>query len=97
MKTFIKGTFRLAQNVKDLESYENAHRAALESIIDFANHNDISVTFGTMDDDSYAVEYRIVKKNHTVCNNVLTDLKAKLRSEWGKITNLFQAAGDYLG
>ena len=97
MKSFIKGTIELDRNVHDLVEYENARRAAIQDLIDFADGTGLEFQLGTSEDDIYMIQYEIIGKTYTYCNGILVELKAKLRETWRKIKVVFQASGDYIG
>lgn len=97
MRTFIKGQFLLAKNVDDLAAYEERHKSVICELLDYAEGKGLEFNLGTSDDNSYFIEYRIIGKNYTYCKGVLSGMKSILREGWGKIENLLQISGDYIG
>ena len=97
MRTFIKGQFALAKNVDDLVAYEEKCKSHICELLDYAEGKGLEFILGTSDDNTYFIEYRIIGKNYTYCNGVLSGMKSILRKGWGKIENLLQISGDYLG
>ena len=85
MKSFIEGTIELDKNVHDLVEYENARRAAIQDLLDFADGTGLEFQLGTSEDDTYMIQYKIIGKTYTYCNGILVELKAKLRQTWRKI------------
>lgn len=93
---FIIGTIELDQNVNNLVSYEKARESALQGIIDFADQVGIVIRFGTSEDGTYMVEYKVIGETITYCKGILAELKQKLRLTWKKPTVLYQASGNYI-
>lgn len=96
MRKFIQGTFELDYDVKDLISYEESHKTALENIIDWSNDYEMSIMFGTSKDDTYLCEYDVICNTAAMCKGVVAELKHMLKSEFKKTKSVRQFSGNYL-
>lgn len=97
MKKFIKGMFKLDEDVVELEAYEELHSVALREIIDYAENHHMDARFGTAEDDTYLMEFVIRGETQQYCKGILSGLRALLKKEWkGKVDILYQASGELI-
>lgn len=96
VKKFIKGTFKLEQNVTDLEAFEEPIKLKLAFICTWGDENDVAIRFGASDDNTYLCEYKVVKRTKQMCNGCVAELKSLLKEIFPKAQSIIQWSGDQL-
>jgi hypothetical protein len=95
-KKYIRGTFELAQNVTDLEAFEEKRKPQLLGIIEWATANGIGVKFGTSEDGTYLCEFDTVAGTLQLCKGYVAELKSMLKTLFPKARVVLQYEGNIL-
>lgn len=93
MKKFIRGTLELDKNVTDLAAYEKPIERKLDEILDWCESFNVSIQFGTADDNTYLCEYRIVANTKALCNGLFRELKELLHEVFPYVKSFWQVSG----
>ena len=83
-KQFVRGSWLLEKNVADSNAYCKTHKAAIDSIIAWANTLNIYVGFGLSE---------VFGDTKAMCKGVSSELKAKLKPEWKGFSLGYQTFG----
>ena len=94
MKTFIQGTVKITENIEDVAAYQDAHKAEIQNMLDFADQAGFELSFQTKD-NSLVADYMIVDENYTFCKKTFTEMKSKIREKWSMFEMLELSSGDY--
>ncbi|NBH77000.1 hypothetical protein D3Z52_02140 [Clostridiaceae bacterium] len=92
-KQFVRGSWLLEKNVADSNAYCKTHKAAIDSIIAWANTLNIYVGFGLSEDKTFLCEYEVFGDTKAMCKGVASELKAKLKPEWKGVSLGYQTFG----
>ena len=94
-KNFVHGSFMLAKNITDLDTYYQEHKPAIDEIIKWAEQVGMYVGFGIAIDNTYLCQYDTTQPTKSMCTGLANELKAKLKAEWKSSVQLgYQAFGD---
>ena len=94
MKKFIKGTFELEKGVTDLVGFEETIKPQLLEIIDWANKNEIGITIGTSEDNTYLCEFDVTARTVQMCRGYVEELKSMLKAIFPKARKIIEWRGD---
>lgn len=95
-KKYIKATYKLAENVTNLEEFEQQREAYLNTLIKWATDNGIGIRFGTSDDNTYLCECRATARTNQMCKGYIAELKEMLKAEFPKVRNIYEESGNVL-
>lgn len=95
-KKYIKATYELAKNVTDLEAFEKPRDTYLKTLLNWATDNDMSMKFGTSEDNTYLCECRATARTNQMCNGYIAELKEMLKSEFPKVRIIYKESGNVL-
>jgi len=95
-KKYIRGVFELEQNVTDLVAFEEKRKPQLLGIVDWATANDIGITFGASEDNTYLCEFDTKARTVQMCKGYVAELKAMLKTLFPKARVVLQYQGNIL-
>ena len=96
MKKFIQGTYELDKGVTDIVTYEEGKKDEILKIADWCKDSGIIFNVGTAEDNTYLCEYKIKCDTKKECNQLLRELKQRLKGCFPYVRLLFQGSGDSL-
>lgn len=95
-KKYIKATYELAKNVTDLEAFEQPRDAYLQTLLNWATDNNMSMRFGASEDNTYLCECRATARTNQMCKGYIAELKGMLKAEFPKVKIIYEESGNVL-
>lgn len=96
-KKFVQGSYTLAVNITDSDTYYQEHKTTIDEIVKWAEQVGMYVRFGTSSDNTYLCEYETTQSTKSMCTGLANELKVRLKAEWKFSVKLgYQAYGDIL-
>ncbi|MBQ6863255.1 MAG: hypothetical protein IJO14_03335 [Clostridia bacterium] len=96
MRKFIKGAFEIQQNVANVDAFAEQHQSAFDQWVAWADKVDVGISLGTSDDNTFLCEYHVVGQTVAYCKGLVAELKQMIKTEFPKMSSLWQGSGDTL-
>ena len=95
-KKYIEATYKLAENVTNLEEFEQQRESYLNKLVKWATDNNMFILFGNSDDNTYLCECRAIARTNQMCKGYITELKEMLKAEFPKVKIIYEESGNVL-
>lgn len=96
MKKIIKGTYKINDEIVNLNDFVEKNNAIFKFLIKFANDNDIGFNIGLSNKGDILCEYSVIKQTLKECKIALSEFNKKLKMIFKKVEILYEANGDKL-
>lgn len=94
MKKFIKGRYKIKDEIADLDEFVNINRGRFNALIIFANNNNILFNIGETDSGERLCEYEVTASTLKECKATAAEFKKRLKTIFKRIEPIFEGNGD---
>lgn len=96
-RKFVQGSYTLAVNITDPDTYYQEHKTTIDEIVKWAEQVGMYVRFGTSLDNTYLCGYETTQSTKSMCTDLANELKVRLKAKWKSSVKLrYQTYGDIL-